>query len=245
MSLPRFMLNARALSRQPVVLTGADARHCRSLRLQVDDPILVSDSVGGEFHARIVRFLKHGVEVRVGEASCHTSESSLTITLYQGFAKGSKLEIVLQKTTELGVTRVVPLLTERSQVKPREDRDQRGKRWQEIIRQAARQSGRTRVPILDSPCTFDRSLEEKADNALGLLFYEKADDAEAPLAQLPPPRAVALWVGPEGGFTPAEITAARQHGLRIAGLGPRILRAETGGIIAVTLAQFLWGDLGA
>ena len=185
MSLPRFMLDARTLQQSPVLLTGADARHCRSLRLQTDDLILVSDSEGNEFHARIVAWQKQGVEIKVGETSGRTVESTLTITLYQGFAKGSKLEWVLQKATELGVDRVVPLLSERSQMKPRENRDHREERWQEIVRQAARQSGRTRVPRLDSPQDFAQSLVEAEPAALRLLFYEQADNAEAALAHLP------------------------------------------------------------
>jgi 16S rRNA (uracil1498-N3)-methyltransferase len=246
-SLPRFMLTAEQLRAEPVRLMGPDAQHARVLRLAPGDTVLVSDGLGHEFSCRISLITPTLVELISLQPTSRQSEPELEVTLYQGLARGSKLEFTIQKTTEVGVFQVVPVICAHSQIKPDQESSSRLKRWQEIARQAARQSGRTRVPEIQAPLAFARCLEQAKTSDLSLLLDEAKqpqDYWKGSVADLPRPRRVALFVGPEGSFSAEEKNRAAQSGVRLVGLGPRILRSETAGVIAVTLALFQWGDLG-
>ena len=246
-SQARFILTPEALQHRPVVLSGTDAHHCQTLRLKVNERVFVSDGRKKEYIARVIRFVKYGVELELLEETQRNPESWLAITLYQGFARGSKLDLVIQKTTELGVSRIVPVISEYSQIKPKAEREHRRDRWQEIARQAVRQSGRIQLPEIASPCSFSESLEHKLETSVGILFSTASSEHENwenRLRSLAPVQAVSLWVGPEGGFSKQEVHQAREQGLYTIGLSSRVLRSETAGITAVTLAQFVWGDLG-
>ncbi|MCD4813073.1 16S rRNA (uracil(1498)-N(3))-methyltransferase [bacterium] len=246
MGLPRFILTPEDFQTRPLLLSGGDAHHCRILRLKPNDPVLISDGRGKEYHARIIHFLKNSVELILGEVSQHQPESPLAVTLFQGFAKGSKLDWIIQKTTELGVAGIVPVISGFSQMKLVDGREHRFDRWQEIARQAVRQSGRTVVPKVAQPICFTKSLETVSKEHLSILFQASESPEQgwqAQLAGLKRPDALSLWVGPEGGFTQEEVVAARKKGVRTVKLGPRILRSETAGVAAVTLAQFFWGDI--
>lgn len=244
MSLPRLVLAPRQLAERTLRLTGPELYHCRSLRLKVGDALLVTDGQGREVQATLVRWERRAVELELGADTDRNPESALRLTLYQGLAQGGKLEWVLQKATELGVSRFVPVATARSQAGRGSGPAPQQKRWEEIVRQAARQCGRVRLPEVAPPMTFAASLQALPEGARGLIFTGDAQTPEA-WTEGPAPGEVGLWVGPEGGFTAEELAAAREHGLRVVRLGPRVLRTETAGIAAVVLVQFIWGDLGA
>lgn len=230
-----------------MVLSGTDARHCHTLRLQPGDEVRLADGCGREYGGHIVRVEKARVEVEIQDAVDRTPESPLRLTLCQGFARGSKLELVIQKATELGVNRIVPVLSSYSQMKAKPERENRLARWQEIARQAVRQSGRTALPDISPPLSFAGSIAEKPATALGILFTGAEAEGigwEQMSTTSPASRQVCLWVGPEGGFAPAELALAKAGGLHLASLGPRVLRSETAGVVAVALAQLAWGDLG-
>ncbi|MEW6516947.1 MAG: 16S rRNA (uracil(1498)-N(3))-methyltransferase [candidate division FCPU426 bacterium] len=246
MSLPRLVLTPQQLAERSLRLTGPELHHCRSLRLKVGEALLVTDGQGREVAATLVRWDRRFVEIELGAETGRNAESALSLTLYQGMARGSKLELVLQKATELGLSRFVPVVAARSQGAWAPGPHPQQRRWEEIVRQAARQCGRTRLPEVSPPLTFAASLEDLPAGGLGLILDE---DSAAPALNATglvgqAPKTVGLWVGPEGGFAPEELALARQRGLRTLGMGPRILRTETAGIVAVALAQFLWGDLG-
>jgi len=241
----RFILTPGQLQASPVVLSGADWQHCRTLRLQPGEEVLLADGQGREYRARMTGMGPRQAEFRILGESGRNPESPLFITLYQGLAKGGKLDWTIEKVTELGLARFVPVVTRHSQVKPQSEGGHKRLRWQELARQAARQSGRTRVPEIAEPCTFAESLKEKQADALGILLYEAAGQASW-RSQLGPqqhPKAVSLWVGPEGGFSPEEAAEAKAADIIVVGLGPRILRSETAGVVAVALAMGQWGDL--
>jgi 16S rRNA (uracil1498-N3)-methyltransferase len=246
MSLPRLVLTPRHLAERSLRLTGPELYHCRSLRLKVGDALLVTDGQGREVQAKLVRWDRRSVELELGADTGRNPESGLRLTLYQGLARGHKLEWVLQKATELGMSRFVPVVTARSQVAlPMAGPAPQQRRWEEIVRQAARQCGRTRLPEMNPPLAFSASLADLPAAALGLILTEDPIDPAWAAGGFsgPAPREVGVWIGPEGGFTPEEQLAARQRGLRAVQLGPRVLRTETAGLVAVVLAQFLWGDL--
>jgi len=247
MTRPRFILTPEQINARPVLLCGSDAHHCHTLRLQVNDQVYIADGRQKEYVARIVRFLKHAVELELLEPTGRDPESFLPITLYQGFVRGSKLDLVIQKTTELGIRRLVPVISTYSQMKSKPEREGRLERWREIARQAVRQSGRIQLPEIALPCTFVQSLSQISKSTVGIILSENPTANKSwknQLARISSPQTVAIWVGPEGGFTAEEIAMARERGIHSVNLGPRILRSETAGIVAVSLAQFIWGDLG-
>jgi 16S rRNA (uracil1498-N3)-methyltransferase len=246
MGAPRFILTPQILSSEPVRLTGPDAKHARVLRLQPGDEVELSDGQGRAWRAQVAHASPQGVELKALQVMDVYTEPSLQVTLYQGMARGDKLELIVQKGTELGLARLVPVLTAHSQMRLEPDSPKR-LRWQEIARQAARQCGRTRVPEIAAPLTFAQAVAEgrSADAAVMLCEHAGAEDAwKRRLAAHRTARLVSLYVGPEGGFTPAEIELAQKAGVACVSLGPRILRAETAGLAAVALALFQWGDLG-
>jgi 16S rRNA (uracil1498-N3)-methyltransferase len=246
MSAPRFILTPETLSSEPVRLTGPDARHARVLRLQPGDEVELADGRGRAWSARVAHASPQGVELKDLQPLEVNTEPSLQVTLYQGLARGDKLELIVQKGTELGLARLVPVLTEHSQMRLEADSPKR-LRWQEIARQAARQCGRTRVPDIAVPLTWAQAVAEGrgADAAVMLCEHAGGEDAwKRRFTERPAAGTVSLYVGPEGGFAPGEIELARQAGIACVSLGPRILRSETAGLAAVALALFQWGDLG-
>jgi 16S rRNA (uracil1498-N3)-methyltransferase len=246
MGAPRFILTPESLSSEPVCLTGPDAKHARVLRLQPGDEVELADGQGRAWRAQVARASPEGVELKGLQVIAVNTEPGLQVTLYQGVARGDKLELIVQKGTELGFARLVPVLTAHSQMRL-EAASPKRLRWQEIARQAARQCGRTRVPEIAAPLIFAQAVAEGrgADAAIMLCERAGAEDAwKERLASKIGVHTVSLFVGPEGGFAEAEMKLAGQAGVVCVSLGPRILRAETAGLTAVALALFQWGDLG-
>ncbi len=228
-------------------MTGPDVQHARVLRLQTGDPVRVCDGAGHEWQGRISLFTPQVVDVSDLEPCAANVESALQVTLYQGMARGGKLELTVQKTTEMGLYRFVPMVTARSQVRITEAGSNKQQRWQEIARQAARQSGRTLVPEVAPPMDFSRAVQAAAQFNLAVMPFEHADgtqDWKRCLAGHTALRTFGLYIGPEGGFTDAEVEQARRAGIVPVSLGPRILRSETAGLAAVAMALYQWGDLG-
>jgi 16S rRNA (uracil1498-N3)-methyltransferase len=165
----------------------------------------------------------------------------VAITLIQAVPRGDRMDLVLQKTTELGVARIVPVLTSRSVARPPADR---ARRWQTIAAEAARQSGRADVPSVGAPLPLAEALPLAAPCARRFALWE--EERERPLRRAlgdAPGPTLALLVGPEGGLAPAEVEQARAAGFVTVGLGPRILRVETAAIVAVALVQAAAGAL--
>jgi 16S rRNA (uracil1498-N3)-methyltransferase len=177
-----------------------------------------------------------------------SQESPLAITLFQGLAKGDKMDLVIQKAVELGAIEVVPF-TSRFTVVRLEEKQARTRqtRWERIALEAAKQSGRTRIPIIGPLHTFSGLSEAvKARCALGdlvILAYEGA--TKMGIGSLDDPKqGVAVIVGPEGGFAPDEVEALALAGAKVCTLGPRILRTETAGLALLSMIGYKWGDLG-
>ncbi|NOY14501.1 MAG: RNA methyltransferase, partial [Deltaproteobacteria bacterium] len=173
-------------------------------------------------------------------------ESQLRIELLQALPAKERFELVLQKATEIGVARIVPYCSARSSTLPeRDSRQKKSHRWPDILLRAARQSRRAEIPELSADISWQQALAQCAAAELSLLCYEGAGCR--PLAEALRGfngRRIALMIGPEGGFTPAEIEQARSLGILPVGLGPRILRTETAAIVAAAIIQFALGDLG-
>lgn len=214
----------------------------RVLRLSAGAGLTLFDGRGGEFAATVSAVSRNAVVVRVGEKSSCERESPLSIHLVQGISRGERMDIVVQKATELGVARVTPVLTEFSVVKlASEKRDKRARHWTRVARSACEQSGRNRVPVIDAPRTFDEWLRPATGgNRLRLALQPSAATT---LAQLDKPSGVDLLVGPEGGLSERELEQAAAAGFVACTFGPRVLRTETAAIAAIAVLQARWGDL--
>ncbi|MFZ6016518.1 MAG: 16S rRNA (uracil(1498)-N(3))-methyltransferase [Nitrospirota bacterium] len=241
--MPRIYLPITHPKDGRIPITDEKARYLTSvLRCRKGDDLIVFDGEGNCFRTGILKADRREVVVEILEKfSCNT-EPYLNIILLQGLLKGEKMDVVIQKTTELGVKEIIPVITERSQL--RETR--KVARWRKIAEEAARQSGRTKIPVIHEALDFKSLLTVHYSLLLnGLIFYEEGGMkiSEAVSSFLTPHSPLFVVIGPEGGFTKKEVALAREKGLLVTSLGKRILRAETATISAVTIVQFLLGDM--
>ena len=245
--------SAFSLDRQTVTLAAEETRHLRDvLRLGPADEIHIFDGDGQEFQCVIEESRRDSARLRVvAEVSPSRPESPLDLTLAVALLKGEKFDLVVQKATELGVRRILPIITERADVRLRDENDasKRVTRWRRIALEAAKQSGRAFVPDVGIPRTFPSLLEylSAADepSLLTVMFSERDGQrlTEAISQKEIRERELIALVGSEGGWTDEEIARARQAGWEIVTLGGRTLRAETAAIAVVALLQNLLGDL--
>jgi 16S rRNA (uracil1498-N3)-methyltransferase len=248
MTVRRFVLPPEALVGDEVVLTGELYRYAiRVLRLGPGSPVLLSDGRGREWQGRIETVERLRAVVAIYDKTAATATAAgPRITLYQGLPKGEKLDLILQKGTELGAAAIIPFMGERSVVRIPPDRaGERIERWQRIVREASRQSQRTAVPEVDFAPDLARVLSTAGQTVKLLLWEEeKTTRLRETLAALPAPESVAVLVGPEGGFSGAEAQAAQAGGFIPVSLGSRVLRTETAGLAMLAILQFYWGDMG-
>lgn len=232
----------QVLSTEQIVKLSKEATGhlIRVLRLQVGDEFIVFNGKAGEFRATIIEVNKNTASVKVGELDTVNRESPLQITLAQAVLRQDKMDYLIQKAVELGVTRFIPLLTAHSTRKLVPERWQkRSLHWQGVMLAACEQSGRTRLPKLENPMTFDEATALiKADQRIIL-----QPGAKQTIHSLSACQSVALLVGPEGGWSDNELKCARITAYRDVHLGPRVLRAETAGLAAISILQSCWGDL--
>jgi 16S rRNA (uracil1498-N3)-methyltransferase len=246
--VPRLFVPATRIADGRARLTPADVRHLRALRLAGGSRLTVVDDRGREHDAVVVRLGPRGAELEIRAArpgGCVTAGPP--IVLLAGVLKGARMDVLVEKATELGVSRIVPVVTRFTVARPREDARGRFERWRRIAIAATTQCGRPSVPAIASPTSFGAALDaELGTDALGILFWEER--RRMPLARIradrPAPATLVVAVGPEGGFAASEVNDARARGFAVSGLGPRLLRAETAAIVALALCQSLWGDLG-
>jgi 16S rRNA (uracil1498-N3)-methyltransferase len=215
----------------------------RVLRLEHGHPVCLFNGDGGEFTGELVTLAKRVVTARVILAiPASDRESPLRITLGQGIARGEKMDLILQKATELGVARIVPLITERTEVKLDAERAQRRlAHWHAVIASACEQCGRNRLPELERPSRL-ADWAASLDAAAGLrLSLDPQGDVAA--RDLPLEGMATLAIGPEGGLAGRDLATLAQAGFRGLRLGPRILRTETAGLAALAALQAIHGDL--
>lgn len=226
-----------------VALPEHSAHHARDvLRLRPGAPVRVFDGRGSEFEAVLEAVSRQGVSAKVTAVAAARPESPLRVVLAVSPLRGDRMEMVVQKATELGVAEIHPVVTTRTDAAARPAlKGSRQERWDKVASGAAEQSGRAVVPHVAPTRTLDALL---ADPFAGLkvMFVERGPAPR--LSLLPRPLEVLLLVGPAGGWEEAEVTRAGAAGFVPASLGPRILRAETAAVTAVSAVQVLWGDLG-
>jgi 16S rRNA (uracil1498-N3)-methyltransferase len=239
---PRLYCDLRLSPGAEIALPEAAARHAVTvLRLQAGDTLNLFNGEGGEYRASLVAVGKREARARIIEFHATECESPVDITLALGISAGERMDYSLQKATELGVTAIQPLATERSVVRLAGERaDKRLQHWQHVAVAACEQCGRNRVPLIAPVQKFFDYLAAVDRNKRLLML---SPDADTPLKQVAPAAAAVLLIGAEGGLAPAEFEAARASGFEPVRLGPRVLRTETAPVAALAVLQALWGDL--
>lgn len=241
MAEPRIHLPGPLATGATLSLPEPAFRHVvQVLRMRTGEALILFDGGGGEYEARLEAVGKREAQVRVGAFRDVNRESPLRVTLAQAVSKGERMDYTIQKAVELGVSEIVPLLSERSVVKLDAERwDKKLEHWRGIAASACEQSGRTQVPLVRPVAELPRWLHEPS---AGLRLVLAPGAGGALPDQLPPAAPVVLLVGPEGGFSEAELDLARRQGCRPLQLGPRTLRTETAGLAALAVLQARWGD---
>ena len=248
--MARLFVEPQKLAEKIVVLADEDHRYLtRVLRLAVDDTVTLFDGNTIEATARITRIGPRALELEIEERHAVAAIDRPHVTVIQGLAKGDKLDLVVQKATELGAARIIPVTTSRAIARLDANTIRtmsRRARWQKIAREASRQSGRLDVPEVEGVTALITALNASPKEALKLMLWEGA--RQTTLRSVLPaadeaPRQIVIAVGPEGGFTVEEVEAARHAGFTPVGLGPRILRTETAALVVLSILGYALGDL--
>ncbi|MFJ4372833.1 16S rRNA (uracil(1498)-N(3))-methyltransferase [Pseudomonas japonica] len=238
MRLSRFFIDA-PLSLGEHDLPEAQAHYIgRVLRMNAGDAVQLFDGSGEEFLGELLEVGKKTVRVRLDQALPGQAESPLRIHLGQGLSRGERMDWAIQKATELGVDVITPIVSERCEVRLKDERaDKRLAHWRQVAISACEQCGRSSVPRIEPPVTLAEWLATR-DEALKLVLHPVAE----PLVSHARPDSLAFLIGPEGGLSDAEVEQAKASGFHSARLGPRVLRTETAPVVALAVAQQLWGD---
>lgn len=246
----RLFVSPETIIGDQVIFTGSEAyRISRVLRLTPGAKITVLDGQGQEYLVTIETVRPERVITRVEWQKKVKPDIFPEVTLVQGLPKSNKIELVLQKATELGVAQIQPLLTMRTVPQPEMTRlEQRLRRWQQIVREAAQQCRRETIPVINLPVDLKTCLAGLGPGTTAFLLWE--DEQITGIKEVlrhwdaPHPGRIAVLVGPEGGWSPPEVKEVLSTGVIPVSLGPRILRTETAGIIALALIMYEWGVLG-
>lgn len=244
MRLTRAYVDAPLAVGATIPLPEAVAGHLvRVLRLGTGDACVLFNGDGNDYHARIASAGKRDTAVEITGVRAVDTESPLRITLLQAIARGEKMDWIVQKATELGVAAIMPVSSERSEVRLSGDRaDKRLAHWRSVAISACEQSGRARLPAIEAPGSLASAIKRMPEHTAGLILDPEAANA---IAQLDPGThtSVMLAIGPEGGWSRNDLRTLHDAGFRGCRLGPRILRTETAGIAAIAALQARLGDL--
>jgi len=244
----RFFVQPELLRQNCGTISGELFRHIATvLRLKTDETLLLADGCGHEAIATIKTIGKEGIVVELQPFySLPADEGALPITLFQGLPKGEKMDLILQKATELGVSRIFPFNAERSVARLDGERlSKRVLRWEKIVQESARQSRRGSIPSVGFYGNIQELLREEV-GGLKLLLWEgeREQGLRSLLESSEKPASVSIIIGPEGGLSSDEASQAEGAGYIPVTLGSRILRTETAGLAVVSILQYAWGDLG-
>jgi len=244
--LRRFFAGPEYFQGDEVVLPPGETHHAlRVLRLPVGARVEVADGCGRIYLAEIAALEPSKVRLRLLTEVRTERESNLEITLGLALVRGEVFDLMVRQVTEMGIHRLIPFRSARSLIRPDSLKKSRLARWRRLAQEALKSSQRQVLPQIEEPVEFAQVLQGEED--VKIIFWEEQrdDTAGVDLASLPRPERLRALIGPEGGFSAAEAAAAQKAGFLIMGLGPRRLRVETAALAAVTVLQYLWGDLGA
>ena len=238
-----FFVSAEDISDSQVVITGNNFNHIKNvLRMKIGEKIVVNDGNGASYCCSIRIFTGDSVIADIEQGQLGSNELPVRLVLFQGLPKSDKMELIIQKAVELGVSEIVPVEMARCVVKLDEKKKKnKTARWQSISESAAKQSGRTVIPKVRNVTAFSQALLYSENLDMLLVPYECADSIirlREKLSEIKPGTSVGIFIGPEGGFEETEIENAKEHGGEIVSLGKRILRTETAAIAALSICMF-------
>lgn len=245
----KFFVSKSSINDNAAIIQGDDVKHIyKVLRLQVGDKVNINNCEGEEFLGQIEEINKKQVIVKFIEKLILNNESEIEIYLFQGLPKSSKMDLIVQKATELGVKEITPIITERVVFKNELGEFKKVDRWCRIALEACKQSKRSLIPRINTPIEFNNLLELLKQMNLIIVPYENAEGYGIKKVvnniNKSNIKKLAVIIGPEGGFEEDEIESLKDLGAHIVTLGPRILRTETAGFVCVSLLMYELGDLG-
>lgn len=240
----RFYISPEQMLGEEAVIVGQDVNHiCHVLRMKLGEQVVLCDGQGMEFLCEITQLDNREVHVRNILKKPSEAELPVHLVLFQGIPKQDKMELIIQKTVELGIAEIVPVAMRRCVAKldnPKKE-EKKLERWQTIAEAAAKQSGRGILPIVKPPMTFTQALAYADTLDMLCVPYEDARGmlaAKAAFTKAACLSSAGILIGPEGGFEPSEIKQAKEHGAEILSLGKRILRTETAGLAALSMFMY-------
>ncbi len=239
-----FFIDKEAVKGESLFLTGETAHHIAAvLRIHTGETLRFSDGEGSYYIGTVAEIKKGTVKVTVTEVFPIDDEPQTAVTLIQCLPRGEKMEQILQKTTELGIGRVIPVESEYSQVRLKEKKEEKQRRWQKVVAAAAEQCGRGIIPRVERPCSLRDAVAALPDHTAIVFCYEKEEQSgirQTIGALKGKTQSVALIIGPEGGFSDEEAAMIRAKNAHCVTLGKRILRTETAGpaVLAVLMYEF-------
>lgn len=243
----RFFVKKQSILKDRITLFGEDVQHIsKVIRLKCGDRIVLCDGEGTDYLAAIESMNKDSIGTIILEKEASRGESDIDTVLYQGIPKSSKMDTIIQKCTEMGIKRIVPVSTVRTVVRLESEKDERKKveRWTKIAEEAAKQSGRGIIPIVDMPVNLQQALSSAAGLDLVIIPYEL--ETGIPVKEVlskTKAKSIGFFIGPEGGFEPSEVENAKDMGAVPVTLGRRILRTETAGIAVLTSIMYEYDQM--
>lgn len=244
-----FYTEKANISDKSISIFGDDVNHIKNvLRMKEGEEIIICDSEGTDYHSRIISLGKDEVVAEIISSGISEAELPFRVHLFQGLPKKDKMEMIIQKSVELGVYEIIPVMTRRVIVKldDRKKEEAKIKRWQTISESAAKQSGRGIIPEVSGCMSFKEALAAASGMEKVFIPYENADSSpdgmkasKELLENIPKGSDVAVFIGPEGGFEPAEVEEAVAKGAEVISLGKRILRTETAGMMLLSVIGFI------
>jgi len=241
MRIPRFYEPQPLAADSNITLSESNTQHvARALRMRPGEQVILFNGDGHEYLATLTQIAKRSVEVSINTVSQPNRTSPLKIEIGQSLSRGERMDYAIQKATELGMSAMTPLFSERCEVKLNADRQEKRQRhWQQIAISACEQSLRCDVPDVATPMDLKTWVSSvKADLKLVLHHH-----TEQPLDTFEAPGSIALLIGPEGGLSESEVAFALEQGFKPVAFGPRVFRTETAPVAALSILQYQWGDL--
>lgn len=243
----RFFVKKENIYSGGITIEGEDVQHIsRVLRLKEGDKIVLCDQSGIDYNVSIENISKNTIRTTIIDKEQSKGEPSIEVVLYQGIPKSTKMDLIIQKCTEMGITRIVPVFTARTVVRLESEKDEIKKvaRWTKIAEEAAKQSARGIVPQIDMPMNLERALKDSKQLDVVLIPYEWEKDMSVRTAlQGKTPQTVGYFVGPEGGFDTYEVDKAKQSNVIPVTLGNRIMRTETAGFAMLTCIMYEYNQM--
>lgn len=243
--MQKFFVSRENINDSKVIITGDDIKHIsKVLRKSIGDILIVSDGHGIEYEVKISQLNKEKLYADILQKT-QAKIQALEVTLYQALPKLDKMDTIIQKCTELGITKIVPYISEFTVITIDEKKsDKKTERWRKIALEACKQCGRSVIPDVTPIHSFEDMLSEQQDYDIGIFAYEKENSSvKKLLKENSESKRISIIIGPEGGFSKEEARKIVEYGAKSVGLGPRILRTETAGMVVLCIIMYELGGM--